>query len=295
MAYSFRAATRTNEGNSLVVEAVSPGLRSRSWHFQGKSAVCVVLKRGEATLQLDQTRRSVEGSFLAWLAEPHGARLEVSAGAEGAILHVPRQLVVRSMPFSPLAGEIAKVARQTRFYTDLDESRQAAVMNSVRALMQENGSDQPGALEMQEAYLRLVIITLWRLSRDRDPTRPSGDTDDLTEQFRSEIVLRLRDQPSVGDIAASMGVSVDRLHRAVLRASHMTPKQLMHTLLLSEARRLLQETSLQIGQISVMLGFSDPAYFNRFFRQRTGTPPGRFRAAHRELHKPDATSYASWP
>lgn len=45
-----------------------------------------------------------------------------------------------------------------------------------------------------------------------------------------------------------------------------------------EARRDLVYTSLTIAQISFRLGFSDPAYFSRFFAKRAGLSPSDYRA-----------------
>ena len=47
------------------------------------------------------------------------------------------------------------------------------------------------------------------------------------------------------------------------------------------ARRDLVFTPTPIQAIAYSLGFSDPAYFNRFFRRHAGLTPGAFREAER--------------
>jgi AraC family transcriptional activator of pobA len=44
-----------------------------------------------------------------------------------------------------------------------------------------------------------------------------------------------------------------------------------------EARRDLVYTALPISQIAFQLGFSDPAYFSRFFATHAGTSPKTYR------------------
>ncbi len=44
-----------------------------------------------------------------------------------------------------------------------------------------------------------------------------------------------------------------------------------------EARRNLQYTRMTITQLSDYLGFSDAAYFSRFFRRYSGMSPKAFR------------------
>ena len=45
---------------------------------------------------------------------------------------------------------------------------------------------------------------------------------------------------------------------------------------------LLTGTALTVRQVAARVGFTDPAYFCRFFRRETGLSPGRFRENHHE-------------
>lgn len=47
--------------------------------------------------------------------------------------------------------------------------------------------------------------------------------------------------------------------------------------LLLEAKRDLVYTTMTITQVSDSLGFSEPAYFSRFFKRGTGQSPKQFR------------------
>jgi len=51
----------------------------------------------------------------------------------------------------------------------------------------------------------------------------------------------------------------------------------LHQRLLLEAKRELVYTSMTISQISDQLGFSEPAYFSRFFKRMTGRSLKEFR------------------
>jgi AraC family transcriptional regulator, transcriptional activator of pobA len=44
-----------------------------------------------------------------------------------------------------------------------------------------------------------------------------------------------------------------------------------------EARSLLLETKIPVGQIATALGFASPAYFTRAFQHKTGKSPSAFR------------------
>ena len=54
--------------------------------------------------------------------------------------------------------------------------------------------------------------------------------------------------------------------------------ELIHERLLLEARRNLAYSTRSVAAVSHALGFVDPAYFTRFFKQRAGLSPRAFRA-----------------
>ena len=55
----------------------------------------------------------------------------------------------------------------------------------------------------------------------------------------------------------------------------------------AEAKRLLRYTSMGVSEIAYELGFDDPAYFTRFFSQRTSMAPRAFRARAPRLEEPN--------
>jgi AraC family transcriptional activator of pobA len=50
---------------------------------------------------------------------------------------------------------------------------------------------------------------------------------------------------------------------------------------LLEARRLLRYGSLSVAEVGYALGFTDPAYFSRFFARHVGVSPAAFRKGAR--------------
>ena len=61
--------------------------------------------------------------------------------------------------------------------------------------------------------------------------------------------------------------------------THQPPIQLLHARILLEAKRQLVYTPLPIAEIAYRLGFTEPAYFSRFFSQRVGMSPRRYRVS----------------
>lgn len=55
---------------------------------------------------------------------------------------------------------------------------------------------------------------------------------------------------------------------------------LLHERLLNEAKLLFRSTDLSVKEISYILGFKDPSYFNRFFKRKAGITPFNFRCKY---------------
>jgi len=55
----------------------------------------------------------------------------------------------------------------------------------------------------------------------------------------------------------------------------------MHARLLLQAQRELTYSRLSVKQIAFELGFTDAAYFTRFFRRLAGCSPAQWRLAQR--------------
>jgi AraC family transcriptional activator of pobA len=78
-----------------------------------------------------------------------------------------------------------------------------------------------------------------------------------------------------------MGVSLVQLRAACAAATGQSPTKMIHARVITEAKRNLIFGDMTMEQIAYSLGFSDAAYFTRFFRKEVGQP-SQFRLAARE-------------
>ena len=100
-------------------------------------------------------------------------------------------------------------------------------------------------------------------------------------RFQALIEERFRRWLSVEDYAASVGITATQLNNVCRAHTGKTALQLVHERVLLEARRNLIYTIMTISEIAYALGFSDPAYFSRFFTKKAGVPPSEFRTQRR--------------
>lgn len=82
---------------------------------------------------------------------------------------------------------------------------------------------------------------------------------------------------SVVDIATGMQMSHSQFYRKLKALTNKTPSQFLRTIRLKKAKLLLQENQFNISEIAYEVGFSDPNYFIRLFRQEFGESPNSYR------------------
>ena len=80
-------------------------------------------------------------------------------------------------------------------------------------------------------------------------------------------------------VALLASVTPDHPSRACRSAVGLSALDLMHERRVLEARRLLAYTEAGVADVARELGFSDPAYFSRFFSRRVGESPAAYRAS----------------
>jgi AraC family transcriptional activator of pobA len=99
----------------------------------------------------------------------------------------------------------------------------------------------------------------------------------LVARLREKIETHLRGGLSVAQYAKALNVTPARLRAACLEVTGKTPMRVLEERLVLEAKRNLTYTNMTVAQIAYYLGFTDPAYFSRFFSKLAGESPAAFR------------------
>lgn len=95
--------------------------------------------------------------------------------------------------------------------------------------------------------------------------------------FDRAIKMLEGDGMSVGEIAKSYGMTPEHFIRSFRAAHGVTPQKYRNEYRLCEARTLLCDTDMPVGEIAAICSFSDPLYFSRVFKARFGRSPAAYR------------------
>ncbi len=106
---------------------------------------------------------------------------------------------------------------------------------------------------------------------------------DVESEFYRKFVETIKAQLgnadlSVDDLASEMRLSKSQLGRKIKSLTNYTPVEIIRTIRVNEARRLLTTTEKSISEIAFGVGFSLPAYFSKCFRDAFGETPTELRS-----------------
>jgi len=102
------------------------------------------------------------------------------------------------------------------------------------------------------------------------------------ERLQELIDRHYREHRPVSFYAKLLGVSSTHLNRTVKQLTGRTTQDMVASRLIETAKRDLIAMPSSVQHIAYSLGFSDPAYFSRFFLKMTSETPRTFRLRERE-------------
>jgi AraC family transcriptional activator of pobA len=156
----------------------------------------------------------------------------------------------------------------------------AAQMSSwFDALVGEFRDNLPARRTAAESWLMTILVAALRRKLELAPEAertPSADSQ-LAAKYRALVEAHYRTQMSIVEYARALCVSTERLRLACVHSTASSPLALLNARRLLEAKRDLLYTNMSIALIAETCGFTDPAYFSRFFAKNTGKAPRDFR------------------
>jgi len=157
----------------------------------------------------------------------------------------------------------------------------AEVRESVGRMMQHREEEGPGRkLLLQSDLLHLMAV----LIKDGDSSRSDSVSvcGDIRVRRAVDYILARRGQlPEVRELAEIADVSDSHFRKLFQQYTGLPPAHYIHYVKIEQAKRDLAETDWRISEIGAGLGFSEPNYFARLFKSKTGYTPTEYRRQFR--------------
>ncbi|MFC3291207.1 helix-turn-helix domain-containing protein [Modicisalibacter luteus] len=264
----------------LHCESIADRSRLHDWHIRPHRHADLLhllhIRDGEVTLHLEGTDRHLKGPLL--IAVPamtiHGFHFSKDIG--GHIITLAQ----------PLAGylsdqleQLGEVLGRAAHYPLADQPEAEAITALVMQIDTEYRRPAEGRDPLLHALIQALAVHVARRAERRRPilARRHDKGQDHLQRFQALIDAHYAEQPTIESLASRLGMTSAHLNTLCRRLAGRSALQLLHERLLLEAKRQLTYTNMTISQVSDALGFSEPAYFTRFFKRHTGDSPKAFR------------------
>jgi AraC family transcriptional regulator, transcriptional activator of pobA len=274
----------------LHIEDIASRSRLYDWRIEPHShpgmLQVVLVKEGEATFTTDKVTRPLDGPSIAFVPEGSVHAFSFSPDTLGWVLTLSEGILSDDRLSKSSIETIRKFGRSSAVSLATNERslrRLCWLMTEITEQSNLERVDQEATLIW---LVGLLLVELVDISSDiRTSSSRPGDAQ-LLARFRELIEAHYRDRWHVDDYARALAIGKGKLSRICRLAYGEGPGEIVLDRVLLEATRYLTYTSASAAQIGYQLGFSDAAYFSRFFKARTGMTPLNFRRSKTERSQP---------
>ena len=105
----------------------------------------------------------------------------------------------------------------------------------------------------------------------------SNRTDELFNNFLALLREHCSTERSVEFYASKMGITPKYLSLILKKKSGRNTSKLIDEAVVYEAKRLLKYSGLSIREIALKLNFASQSFFGKYFKQRVGVSPSRYK------------------
>jgi AraC family transcriptional activator of pobA len=263
----------------LHCESIPQRSQLHGWEIQTHSHSDLVqllyVQSGQATLQVEGVTRQAACAVLQIIPPLSVHSFRFAPDIQGYVLSLAQPLVDRLHAILTLPG-----ADQAQCHA-IDAQARGPLDFLFAAISDEYRQAGSG----RDAMLQALVTQLWIwLARHTAQSSAAPAAAPDAGRARLQTFTRLlgqhyRQHLPIEYYATQLSVSPAYLNSLCRRLTGHSALQLINQRLLLEAKRELVYTALTVNQVSDRLGFSDPAYFSRFFKRSTGQSPRQFRVA----------------
>jgi len=285
--FLYGEAPRRLAGPMLHVESIEARSARHHWkidpHLHQVLHQMIFVMRGRGIVQAESARTQFRPPALMLMPAGSVHGFEFEPGTTGYVVSLSLELQHELARREPEIGVLFNGPMTLEF--DAQGLRATDLAQAFRMLAREAARSTTGHELALQGWLAVLLGNVLRLARQRPTADPiSGHRRALVARFGERVERRYRRGEPLTDYVAALNVSESQLRNACIAMTGQTPVQLLHARVLLEAKRQLLYTDEPVSAIAYALGFTDAAYFTRFFSRHAGLSPRAFR-----LRGPHAT------
>ena len=100
----------------------------------------------------------------------------------------------------------------------------------------------------------------------------------FVEQVKGILTKNINDENfGILQLCKSIGLSRSQLHNKIKTKTGLSTSIFIRSIRLEKAKKLLEQTELNVSEVAYEVGFKDPSYFSRLFLEKYNLTPSKYR------------------
>lgn len=257
-------------------ESIAERSRLHHWeispHSHNALTQLVYLAGGAGSAEVDGVQLGLQPPSVLLVPETAIHAFRFSSDVEGSVITLASPLIQK---LADRSEQLAMVVQKSLLLPLPDNDRKVGpIITAIRA---EYETPAPGREFTLEYLIGALLLCLSRQTTELSPLQEHDRGREHLARFSQLLEEHYTEHRPLDFYADGLGITTAHLNAICRRLADCSALELVHQRLLLEAKRNLVYTTFTVNQISDTLGFSEPAYFTRFFKRNTGLAPTHFR------------------
>lgn len=173
--------------------------------------------------------------------------------------------VAKDFPFFQFTGEpLVQVQESER------------IVKLLEILEKEYSINDNERFDLIPMYLMALFSELKHLAQPAEQNNKNAATF-ITQRYKNALSEFIYEKKTVQEFSEYLAISPNHLHKCVKATIGKSAHELLEDMRILEAKVLLKQTNMSIGEIAFKLGRFDPSDFSRFFKSKTSMTPREYR------------------
>lgn len=144
-----------------------------------------------------------------------------------------------------------------------------------------NAYDKKVQISLFESFFYMLASILSKYaSSELDDRERLSRTDDIMRSFTQLIDESCERERSVEYYASQLGITPKYLSLVCKKKVGYNASKLIDAAVIRRAKSLLQQQGMSVLEVSERLNFVSQSFFGKYFKQRTGISPSRYKSQH---------------
>lgn len=237
------------------------------------------LKKGIGSHMIDGQNYPYNGSVIFLLSPGQIHKLNQEEKAEG--------FVIKFLPdVFTYQSELQEYIQDTLLFDSIEASPVINMTSAQYKIFEELfyqinvefNTSGLGQRQILSSFLKILITNIIRLKQQQilleHKTEPNYE---IFRKYKILVEKEYKKIHSVNQYANLLNTTTRQLNEICKKFVNKTAGQIITERIILEAKRCLYHQSLSVKEIAYELGFEDPAYFTRFFKNNTGVSPLQYK------------------